>query len=365
MKFIHVLCATSTLLLAAACGDNDTTPAGTGGTSSNSNSNSNNNNNTPEPGTAADDVTATEGGEVALDDGAGVNIPAGALSDDTEISIESSEPDDSLPNFDSIQGLAYEFGPDGTTFEVPVELTLPLVGTPGADEAAVVSWLNTETNQWEDLETTTSGDTVTAETTHFTLFVVRFVGVEAGAFDCAFEACEGGNIVGTWNIQGACVDTEGFENPFEATCPEATVDIASNLAGSVTFNDDGTFTSSITNGGIFTFSLPASCSLQLAQGMDMPCQDAFGSDPEDDDMVTCTGTTAEGCDCTQTSMSETNEGAGTYTVNGTSFATVEEGEGSQGGGELCITGDTLKVSQVEGGGDGGTPTTIVWVAERQ
>jgi hypothetical protein len=52
-------------------------------------------------------------------------------------------------------------------------------------------------------------------------------------------------------------------------------------------------------------------------------------------------------------------------VNGTSFATVEEGEGNQGGGELCITGDTLKVSQVEGGGDGGTPTTIVWVAERQ
>jgi hypothetical protein len=361
MKFVHVLCITSTLLL-AACGDGDTsTPTGAGGTSNTNN----NNNNTPEPSNASEDVTATEGGEVSLDDGAGVDIPAGALSDDTEISIESSEPDDSLPAFDSIQGLAYEFGPDGTTFDMPVELKLPLVGTPGADEEAVVSWLNTDTNKWEDLETTTSGDTVTAETTHFTLFVVRFVGVEAGDFDCAFEACEGGSIVGTWNIQGACVDTEGFENPFEATCPEATVDIASDLSGSVTFNQDGTFSSSITNGGTFNFSLPASCSLQLAQDMDIPCQDAFGSDADDDDMVTCTGTTAEGCDCTQISEGETNTGAGTYTVNGSSFTTVEEDEGDEGGGELCITGDTLKVSQVEGGGDGGTPTTIVWIAERQ
>lgn len=363
MKFIHVLCITSTLLL-AACGSDSSTPAGTGG-STNGNNNNAGNGNTAEPSMASDEITAAEGGEVALDDGAGVNIPAGALSDDTEISIESSEPDDALPDFDSIQGLAYEFGPDGTTFDVPVELTLPLVGTPGADEAAVVSWLNTETNRWEDLETTTTGDTVTAETTHFTLFVVRFAGVEAGAFDCAFEACEGGNIVGTWNIQGACIDVD-FENPFEAQCPEATIDIASNMTGTVTFNDDGTFSSALTTGADFTFSLPANCVLEMAMGQEGDCQALFGSDPADmsESPTTCTGTQETGCECAQVGALELEENAGTYTVDGSSL-TITDDEGTDPPSDLCISGNSLKVQTIDEGGDGGTPATIVWAAERQ
>lgn len=362
MKFIHILCVTSTLLL-AACGDNDsTTPAGSGGSTNNGNNNSAGTGNTAEPSMASDEVSAAEGGEVALDDGAAVNIPAGALSDDAEVTIESSEPSNNLPDFDSIQGLAYEFGPDGTTFDVPVELTLPLVGTPGADEEAVVSWLNTDTNKWEDLETTSARGTVTAETTHFTLFVVRFKDVEAGSFDCSFEACEGGNIVGTWNIQGACIDVE-FENPFEASCPESTFEIASNMSGTVTFNDDGTFSSSFTNGGDLNFSLPASCVVEMAMGREGDCQALFGTDSEESP-TTCTGTQETGCECSQAGASETNENSGTYAVDGSSL-TITDDEGTDPPSALCISGDTLKVQTIDEGGDGGTPATIVWAAERQ
>lgn len=355
MKFAHVLCITSTLLL-AACGDGDTnTPAGTGGTSSN------NNNNTPEPGTASEDVTATEGGEVALDDGAGVNIPAGALSDDTEISIESSEPDDSLPDFDSIQGLAYEFGPDGTTFDVPVELTLPLVGTPGANEEAVVSWLNTETNQWEDLETTATRDVVVAETTHFTLFVVRFKGVAADAFTCDFDdTCSGGDLVGAWTIQGGCVD---IPNPFETFCADATFDVASTMEGSVTFNDDGTYSSSFTSGGTFHVVIPASC-LQGAAGT---CLEALDADSGEDGGATwtCTGSPAEGCDCDVTGEMETKQETGTYTTDGNQLSMLGEGDTEADPITYCVDGNSFKAKQVEQkDGDAGATTTIIWSATR-
>jgi hypothetical protein len=357
MKFIHVLGVAGSLLL-AACGSDSSTPAATGGTS---NSN-NNNNNTPEPSTAAEEVTAAEGGEVALDDGAGVNIPAGALSDDTEISIESSEPSADLPEFDSVQGLAYEFGPDGTTFDVPVELTLPLVGTPGADEEAVVSWLNTDTNQWEDLETTSARGTVTAETTHFTLFVVRFKGVAADAVTCDFDdTCDGGNLVGEWTIQGACID---FANPFEDFCADATFEADTEFVGSITFNDDGTYSSSISTGGNLHLVLPASCLTQLSGGQTVSCTELglFDSD-EDGGGGTCTGDSTTGCDCTGPIESETNTDSGTYTTDGNSVTTVDQDQDTDTS-TYCVTGDSLKVRSIEDKGDAGDSNTVIWSGTR-
>jgi hypothetical protein len=359
MKFIHVLSVVSTLVLAAACGSDSSTPAATGGTS---NSN-NNNNNTPTPSDVAEEVTAAEGGEVALDDGAGVNIPAGALSDDTEISIESSEPSADLPELDSVQGLAYEFGPDGTTFEVPVELTLPLVGAPGADQEAVVSWLNTDTNQWEDLDTTATRDAVIAETTHFTLFVVRFKDVAVDAFTCDFDdTCTGGNIVGEWTIQGACID---FANPFEDFCADATFQADTEFVGSITFNDDGTYSSSITTGGTLHLVLPASCLTQLTGGQTVACTELglFDSDEDGGGGGTCTGDSATGCDCTGPIEDEANTDSGTYTTDGNSVTTVDQDQDTDTS-TYCVSGDTLKVKSIEDKGDGGDSNTIVWTGVR-
>lgn len=359
MKFIHVLCVTSTLLL-AACGSDSSTPAATGGSSNSGNAG--NGNNSAEPDTASEEVTATEGGEVALDDGAAVNIPAGALTDDTEISIESSEPAANLPDFDSIQGLAYEFGPDGTTFDVPVELTLPLVGTPGADEEAVVSWLNTETDQWEDLDTTSARGTVTAETTHFTLFVVRFKGVAADAVTCDFEACTGGEIVGNWNIAGACID---FANPFEEFCADSTFEADTEFTGSINFKSDGTYTSNITTGGNLHIILPASCVTQLSGGQTAPCTELGIFDGGDGGGGgTCTGDTATGCDCTGPIDGETKEETGTYTVDGTTLSLQAPDDTDLDVSEICISGNNLKAQKIEEK-DGGESTTVTWSATRE
>ena len=86
-----------------------------------------------------DDVaTATigaGGGTVSLADGTAVEIPGGALSRDTEITISRKWENARLGSGVSAVGPVYEFLPDGTTFDVPVVVTLAfseeLVGTAG------------------------------------------------------------------------------------------------------------------------------------------------------------------------------------------------------------------------------------------
>jgi hypothetical protein len=350
MKLNRILILVAAMAATAACGDDNQGSS----TSSGGSSNNNNNNNNGSPSTASEEINAAEGGEVSLDDGAGLVIPAGALDDDTEITIESAEPASSLPDQDSLQGLTYELGPDGTTFSKPVELTLPLDATPGADQEAVISWYNEDTEAWEDVTSTVSNGEVTAEIEHFTLFVVRFVGVEEGEVDCAFEACSGGDIVGTWEIQGACVDLP--VNPLEETCPEATIDLATNMSGTVSFNDDGTYDVAITLSSNFSFTLPASC---VTEGVD--CQADLG-----DDETTCESDGAGGCSCTQTGSEETQENSGTYEVSGSTITTTQDGETNTV--EICVSGNTLKVmdepSSDADGGAGSSPT-IIWQAKRQ
>lgn len=349
MKLNRILILVAAMAATAACGDDNQNSSTSSGGSSN------NNNNNGSPSTASEEISATEGGEVTLEDGAGLVIPAGALDDDTEITIESAEPASSLPDQDSLQGLTYELGPDGTTFSKPVELTLPLDATPGADQQAVVSWYNEDTEAWEDVTTTVGDGEVTAEIEHFTLFVVRFVGVEAGEVDCNFEACTGGDIVGTWDIQGACVDLP--VNPLEETCPEATIDLGTNMSGTVTFNDDGTYDVAITLSSNFSFTLPASC-----VGESVDCQADVG-----DEDTSCESDGEGGCTCVQTGDEEVSESSGTYEVNGSTITTTSsEGDGNTV--EICVSGDTLKVmDEPSSDADGGAASspTIVWQAKRQ
>jgi hypothetical protein len=116
-------------------------------------------------------ITAADGGEVALGD-AKLSIPGGALADDTTVTVASSQPSSSLPEASSVQGLVYDFGPTGTTFAKPVALTLPLAKSPGDGKEAVISYLNEDTNSWEDLTTTTSAGVVSADIAHFSRYVV-------------------------------------------------------------------------------------------------------------------------------------------------------------------------------------------------
>lgn len=282
-------------------------------------------------------VTAAAGGEVTLEDGAGVNIPAGALAADTTITIESTAPS-GLPDADTLTGLAYDFGPDGTTFSAPVTLTLPVSGTPGDGETAVVSWLDESDNTWQDLTTTVSGGMASAETTHFTTFIIRFKPDSLGG-ECSFAAC-GGDPVGTWTLDSACL--QDGANPFEDTCADAIIEIdLSGSTGTLAINADMTYSTNFTFTGTFTFTLPMSCTDDIGI---TSCTDL--NDPEEG--RTCVDASGGGCTCTATiTDDDPSAETGTYTRSGNTFTTVPTDDPSGGDTvEYCVDGNVLKASIV-------------------
>jgi hypothetical protein len=108
-------------------------------------------------------IVASEGGFVELN-GFRVDIPAGALSQNTTITID-------LPS-DNVLGkrLIAEFGPHGTQFNTPVTLSFPLTGVllPAGD-IEVARW---ENGAWTSLGGTVNplGTVLSSTTPHFSTY---------------------------------------------------------------------------------------------------------------------------------------------------------------------------------------------------
>ena len=112
-------------------------------------------------------ISAAEGGSVEVA-GYRVDIPAGALAEDTRITIDL--PTGLLGNY-----LVAEFGPHGTQFSKPVTLTLPLNGVLfGGRALEVARW---ENNAWQSLGGSVSADgkRLTGQTPHFSTYAGKYV----------------------------------------------------------------------------------------------------------------------------------------------------------------------------------------------
>ena len=116
----------------------------------------------------------TNGGQVKDEESyLGLNIPAGALKGDTNITAQYvGEP----AKFSSAPILGFlcgaEFGPSGTVFEKPVQVTLKLDKAPINDQLSV-AYYDEENKLWEcAAEATYSNNQVTFEVTHFSKYQV-------------------------------------------------------------------------------------------------------------------------------------------------------------------------------------------------
>lgn len=81
-------------------------------------------------GATAVALVGAEGGTITLDNGASVTIPAGALTEDVEVTVEFVEDVSALglaalPEGVEAGGGALVLSPHGTTFELPVTVTMP------------------------------------------------------------------------------------------------------------------------------------------------------------------------------------------------------------------------------------------------
>jgi hypothetical protein len=129
---------------------------------------------------ASENIASDEGGTIETPDGsATINIPPGALDNDTTISITEKSPLEANVRMGLLQGWIgeqFSFTPNGAVFNQPVTIIVETNCTFFCD--LMTMWVyNSQTQEWEDLPTTCTniGGTAyscAAETTHFTLFAL-------------------------------------------------------------------------------------------------------------------------------------------------------------------------------------------------
>jgi hypothetical protein len=124
-------------------------------------------------------VDAGVGGTVTNEaDTIEINIPAGALSENTEITIETNEESGEF-RVEGVNpiGYIYTFGPEGTTFSEPatVVFTYDDTGMTTQEEKALdVYYYNTDTEQWESqgADVNVGQNTLTITVTSFSEFII-------------------------------------------------------------------------------------------------------------------------------------------------------------------------------------------------
>ncbi len=224
----------------------------------------------------ADNMIGPEGGTVTDGGGASVTIPPGALTGEVEITVSTLPEKDDLPEesqtFLPLLGGA-EFGPSGTTFDVPAVITIPVDPPLGSgEEAAVFFWDETE-GAWREVEgdvtVAPGGGAVSVEVTHFSLFsAVTDVfddfqanfrdGSTAGTAVTTFTA---GDDEGTESVRASLTTCKGQETPDGAAQMEIGGDWTAdmNIAFNQTEGDEPLYS--------FTDDVSISMNLSIEEGV--------------------------------------------------------------------------------------------------
>jgi len=289
---------------------------------------------TTEPEGVSVDVSAADGGTVASEDGkAELTIPAGALAEDTTITlaVEAASGD--------AQADVYNFGPDGLAFLKPVKLAIDFAGTVPEGKKAVLAWFDGD--KWTAVAGSALADgAVVGDIEHFTKFTVIFtqdeiiISSDCGEIATGFAAC-GGNVEGKWKFDDVCFDAASLgDNPLKDTCPTATMSVDVTWDATVEFAG-GNYTMNLVKQEMnLLLTVPKSC-LPAGAGCDV-----FGED------MTCVDT-GETCECTKIDVSDEGKtDAGTYVVEGTNLV-MTDAEGEVSTSPFCQSGDKVIVEITE------------------
>lgn len=153
----------------------------------------------------------------------------------------------------------------------------------------------------------------------------------AGTTQCGVNAC-GGNLVGTWKYSNTCSPTAFGD------CAGETIDASGvHRVGTLTFNANGTYSTTVTDSGTFILDLATACLSGLAC---TDVQSAFlGQSPATVSSATCSAT-ATGCHCLLGALGTQQTDTGTYSTSGTSV-TLSSSTGGVDTDAYCVTGSIL------------------------
>jgi len=299
--------------------------------------------------TASQAITAADGGTVSSPSGAAsVDIPAGALAEDTTITLTSLGTEDQ-PDSENLGSDVYEFGPDGTEFLEPVTISLVLNGDVPEKMKAVLAVLDGET--WTAVEgSTVEGEEVSGQVTHFSKYVIHFVGddaiIESGdevCKDLEFSAC-GGDVVGSWKILSYCTSqTVVGENPFaeQPSCADDLFEVDVTWLGSITYKDDGTYSNEMGMEMSIYLELTDECLTELA-GDDASDLEGFCTDiGNTEGMASCVYESSL-CKCTgkPNTMMMDDSPEGTYELDGNDII-IHTSEGQTQSITYCVEGTRM------------------------
>lgn len=323
------------LLLALACkGSDDPTDGGPDGVGTDQTDTTDTGDTETSGEVVSVDVSAADGGEVTSGD-ATLDIPPGALPEDTTITVAEVETA-GLPDLGSIASVVYDFGPDGLQFLSPATLEIAVPAAAPNGKAHVISWYDEAKSAWTDLPSTARGLVVTAAVEHFTIYAVRVV--DAPNVDvCEVEQPCGGDPVGSWSLLGMCFvsDTPPMED-----CPSSSLDMVLDASGGWDFQNGGTYTYDITLAAVITMTIPPEC---------IPPIPRFQCDMLDDDGLSCLGDATKGCVCTGETPATNEVGSGTWVMEGNDLVTTDDADGDVGRSAICVEGNVLKAIDADDG----------------
>ncbi len=307
--------------------------------------------------TASADITALEGGTLSTPSGAAsIDIPAGALAEDTTITITSLGVDDQ-PDAENLGSDVYEFGPDGTEFLAPVTISLVLDVDVPEKMQAVLAVLDGE--EWTTVEgSALDGNTVAGQVTHFSKYSIHFVGDDTVlesedevCKDLNFTAC-GGDVVGSWKILSMCTSrTIAGENPFadKPACADDIFEFNVDWIGEITFNEDGTYENTMGMSYWTHLELTDECLGEIVNGATtdytMVCQKMFSDEDNEESLCTYESGLCK-CDTKPETRNIDDSQNGTYTIEGNNMI-LDDGDDEVETLPFCVDGDRIVVESAD------------------
>ena len=153
---------------------------------------------------------------------------------------------------------------------------------------------------------------------------------------CGGPAC-GGNLLGTWSFVNRCSATAAGD------CAGEVLDASGvHQTGTVTFNSNGTYSTTETDTGTFVFDVPSAC-LNSATCADLQTAylgPGFVGQPNPTLSSAACSTTTTGCRCLLGALGAPQTDTGTYVASGTSVTTTST-TGTVNADTYCVTGSIL------------------------
>jgi hypothetical protein len=166
-------------------------------------------------------------------------------------------------------------------------------------------------------------------------------------------------VVGTWKVTSVCAEIAG---PVIDVCPTAVAMLDLTLTGTATFNADGTQSSDFTSKASITYTLDASCLNTITMGHPPASCDVLNKEADPamgDGATTCTGDPADACTCVEDNPEKTEMKTGTYTIDGNTMTSMDDGDDMPKTSEFCIKGNEGRFKQPE------DLANLTWIATKQ